>query len=755
MVKPKTGIPSDLLQIAPLIYVAWSDGALTAEEITRIRTRVGERNRHLEQWLNPDKPPTPAQLNELLLAMRAAGRKSRGKFTSLVDFGRFLARNNGADDEGDNTPELRALHEVEQALGVVGAEAMHAILGSDSVPATSIPEVVDAEDLSSFVDAERSDIHRFVFQVLSRRAFDRNAIGDMQDYREHVLQWCHELARMGVASYGYPPQYEGEGNIAKSIYAFETIAYHDLSLLVKFGVHFGLFGGSVIQLGTRKHHEKYLRAIARLELPGCFAMTETGHGSNVRAIKTAASFDIGRDEFVIHTPDRSAWKDYIGNAAMHARMATVFAQLEVNGEDYGVHAFLVPIRDDRGEVLDGITIEDCGRKIGLNGVDNGRIAFDSVRIPRENLLDRFGSVSAGGTYTSPITSASRRFFTMLGTLVAGRISIAAASVSATKLGLHIGTRYAGRRLQFGAEGGAEIPILDYRSIQRELLPRIARTYALDFAIHDTVRMFSKGEDAIREMESRAAVLKAAASEHAAQSLQYARELCGAQGYMWENRIGELRADTDVFTTFEGANNVLLQLVAKGLMTELREQFGEMRVWAAIRFMSARAGTAVAELNPVVTRKNDRDHLRDPDFHSAALRYREGRLLRSVAGRLRRLISEGRDSFDAVNECQDHLLLLARAHGERIAHESFQGRVEACREQRVKALMQQLCTLFALSAIESDRGWYLESGYVEAGKAKAIRDEVNAICSDLRGHLPLLTEGWAIPERYLPPIARND
>ena len=67
--------------------------------------------------------------------------------------------------------------------------------------------------------------------------------------------------------------------------AFETLAFGDLSLLVKCGVQFGLFGGAVLHLGTERHHERYLRDVASLELPGCFAMTETGHGSNVQALR--------------------------------------------------------------------------------------------------------------------------------------------------------------------------------------------------------------------------------------------------------------------------------------------------------------------------------------------------------------------------------------------------------------------------------------------------------------------------------------
>ncbi len=744
-----------LLALSPLIYVAWSDGKLTESEIKRIRQRLSAQapavQQVLDEWLDPATPPSPTKLYGLLEEMRSAGGKQqRKRFKSLAEFGRFLAKRSEKDDEVDDTiPGLRALQEVEEAIGVVGSEALRGILGSgDGASAKTTVAAPTLDDLRSFVDAERRDIRRLVFKLLEREEFDKSGIDSIPAYRERVYEWCRELARRGVGSFGYPVEYEGEGNIPKSIAAFETLAFFDLSLLVKFGVHFGLFGGSVLQLGTTKHHAKYLRAIGSLELPGCFAMTETAHGSNVRDIETIASYDIRTQEFVVISPSRAAWKDYIGNAACDGRMATVFAQLEVNGQQHGVHAFLVPLRDENGKVLPGITIEDDGRKIGLNGVDNGRIAFENVRIPRDNLLNRFGDVSADGKYSSPITSASRRFFTMLGTLVAGRISIAGASCSSAKLGLAIGTHYAVDRRQFGPEGEPEVPIITYRTVQRKLMPAIARTYALDFAVHDTVRVFNDPHPEARDLEMRAAALKALASRHAVDSLQFARELCGGRGYMWDARIGELRADTDIFTTFEGANTVLLQLVAKGLLTDFKEQFEELRIWAAIKHLSGRASTAVTELNPVVTRKTDVEHLRDPDFHANALRFREARLLHTAAARLRALLSSGRDSFEAVNEVQDHLVKLAEAYGERIALESFQQRIGAVRNNAVRESMSNLCALYALSCIEIDRGWFMESGYLEPVKSKAIRAELNAACTRAAESAILFVEGWGIPESYL-------
>ena len=213
-----------------------------------------------------------------------------------------------------------------------------------------------------------------------------------EEYRARVTDWAEELAMSGGTAMGYPAEFGGLGDVRGSIAGFETLAFGDLSLLVKCGVQFGLFGGAVLHLGTMRHHERHLTAIARFELPGCFAMSESDHGSNVQALQTTATYDAATEEFVVHTPTPGARKDYIGNAARDGRLAVVFAQLVSGGEPRGVHALLVPLRDAGGELLPGVSIEDCGPKLGLDGVDNGRIAFDQVRVGRDALLDRYATV---------------------------------------------------------------------------------------------------------------------------------------------------------------------------------------------------------------------------------------------------------------------------------------------------------------------------------------------------------------------------
>ncbi len=607
--------------------------------------------------------------------------------------------------------------------------------------------------MSRLLDGEHAAFRQQVKRLLKDPVFGYEYGLSKETYRQKVFEWCQELARQGLGALSFPKTQGGKNDLGSFMAAFETIALHDLSLAIKFGVQFGLFGGSILNLGTEFHHKKYLQNAGTLELPGCFAMTELGHGSNVRDIETITKYDAETGEFTIHTPTESARKDYIGNAALHGRMATVFSQLELDGEQHGVHAFLVPIRDKNGVEMPGVRIEDCGEKMGLNGVDNGRIWFNNVRIPRENLLNRFAEVNSDAEYSSPIASPSQRFFTMLGTLVGGRISISAAGLSAAKSAVTIAIRYAAKRRQFGSPGEQETLLIDYPVHRRRLLPLLANAYAIDFAQKHLVRQYvERTEKDAREIEVMAAGLKSFSSWNATDTIQVCREACGGKGYLAENRFAALKADSDIFATFEGDNHVLLQLVAKGLLTDYKHQFSDMKLLGLVKYIAGQAGTAVAELNPVVTRLTDASHLRDADFQLNAFQYREKRLLVTAARRIKNRIDDGMDSYEAFVECQSHLVTLALAHVERVVLEQFLKTVDQT-DSGLSKTLKQLCDLFALSRIENDRGWFLENGYVEGNKAKAIRNQVDQLCTELKDDAVHLVNAFGIPDHLLAaPIA---
>ena len=228
----------------------------------------------------------------------------------------------------------------------------------------------------------------------------------LDEARARVLEQMHKLVPTGIPAAGFRVESGGTGDPGMAVTGIEMLAQFDLSLMVKAGVQWGLFGGAIENLGTERHHKKYIPGLINLDIIGCFAMTETGHGSDVQSLETTATYDLATEEFVINSPTPSSRKDYIGGAAAHAQVAAVFAQLITKGENHGVHCFVVPLRDDEGNDLPGITTSDDKHKGGLGAVDNGRIVFDHVRIPRENLLNKYGQVDQGGTYSSPIDSVN-------------------------------------------------------------------------------------------------------------------------------------------------------------------------------------------------------------------------------------------------------------------------------------------------------------------------------------------------------------
>src|SRR4051794_21199957 len=564
----------------------------------------------------------------------------------------------------------------------------------------------------------------------------------MEEHRERVLAWARELSSQGDTAMGYPVRYGGKGAPGMSVTAFETLAMGDLSLLVKCGVQFGLFGGAILHLGTERHHERYLRDVASLELPGCFAMTETGHGSNVQALRTTATYE--ESDFVVHTPDDDARKDYIGNAARDGRMAVVFAQLITGGEQRGVHALLVPIRDERGEACAGVRLEDCGAKLGLNGVDNGRIWFDHVRVPRENLLDKYAQVAEDGTYFSPIENPTRRFFTMIGTLIQGRISVCGASISASKVALTIAVRRALERRQFGAPGEPEALLMDYRTHQRRLLPALAKTYALSFAqlqlvdqLHEAFTREEDNERERRELETLAAGVKAVATWHASETIQSCREACGGAGYLRTSRFASLKADTDVFTTFEGDNTVLLQLAAKNLLTDYKDAVGDLNPLGLAQFVAGQALGLLAERTPI-GKLADGGDLFSRETQLDLFRWRHEHLLESAARRLKRGIDAKRDPFSVLVDCQDHVLEAARSWVDLVVLESFPE----------DPAVDQLRSLYALHTIEAERGYYQEHGRLSGTRSKAVIKAVNQLCADLRPDARALVDAFGVPEAAL-------
>ncbi len=753
-----------VMSLLPLFYVGWADSVLSPSEVKLIKSKINnlsfltnEDRELLTEWSNPAQPPSDGQFKHWVnLMKKGASNLPNTERQSLANLGIEMAKQTAIGEKQLhwNTKETKsALKELEDVFDIGSLEIYRNIFSKEQRD-KEVAEIInqpsfDVAAMTKLLDDDYSEIRNRMRTLLKDPVFQYETLRDKDEYRMKVLNWCKMLANQGFGGIAYGKEYGGQNDMGAYIAVFEMLGYHDSSLAIKFGVQFGLFGGSVQKLGTEKHHKKYLKDIGTLDLAGCFAMTETAHGSNVRELKTTATYDKATDEIIIHTPTEEDGKEYIGNA-LHGRMASVFAQLIVDGEEHGVHAILVPMRDLEGNLLPGIRVEDCGYKLGLNGVDNGRIWFNQVRVPRENLLNKYGDIDEQGRYSSPIENPSKRFFTMLGTLVGGRVSVPRAGLSSAKAGLTIAIKYALKRRQFAPNPREpETLLLDYPTHQRRLMPKLAKAYALDFALSDLAKKYiNSTEEGIREIESLAAGLKSYATWFTTATLQECREACGGKGYLAENRFGDLKADTDIYTTFEGDNTVLMQLVAKGLLSDFRQEFHEGGYLAIMRFLKNQFVTMVAEKNPITVRNDEQEHICDSEFHLIAFKYRERANLVAVGQRMQNLIKKRINPYDAYLRCQNHMMTLAEAYIERIVLESFVEVIKNVEDKSLKKPLKMMCDLYALSTIEKHKGWYLEDGYMEGNKTKAIRKMVDKLCKNLRGEAGFLVDAFAIPDQVL-------
>jgi len=623
---------------------------------------------------------------------------------------------------------------------------------SPLAPQVAQDERVSVTWLSRYLLGRWADVRLATRDVTARPELHKIDGLTLAEHRKRVFGQLRYLVEHDVVHRAFPTYLGGHDDHGGNIAGFEELVTADPSLQIKSGVQWGLFGAAVLHLGTKRHHDALLPGIMNLDIVGAFAMTETGHGSDVANIGTTATYDAATQEFVLHTPYRGAWKDYLGNAAVDGTVAVVFAHLLTNHVDHGVHAFYAPLRDSSGDFLPGVGGDDDGLKGGLNGIDNGRLYFDHLRIPRTNLLNRYGDVAEDGTYSSPIKSPGRRFFTMLGTLVQGRVSLDGASVAATKLALHIAVAYASERRQFS--GGSDVDeevLLDYQQHQRRLIPRIATTYASSFAHEQLLSAFDgvfsgahDSDDDRQDLETLAAAFKALSTWHAIDTLQEAREACGGAGYLAENRLVGLRADLDVYATFEGDNTVLLQLVGKRLLTDYNRKFASAGYGVLARYVAERAtdrAATAAGLRRLAQNMSDRGstarsvgRLRAADSQRALLTDRVETMVTQLAEALRPARNAPKAEAAALfNAHQSALIEAARAHAQLLQWEAFTSALDGVTDAGTHRVLTWLRDLFGLGLVEQNLAWYLVQGRLSTRRAQAVSAYVERLVTRLRPH----------------------
>ncbi|KAI9997196.1 hypothetical protein PInf_000632 [Phytophthora infestans] len=469
-------------------------------------------------------------------------------------------------------------------------------------------------------------------------------------------------------------------------------------------------------LFTDEQQTRWMEMAQQWRMVGCYAQTELGHGSNVRGLETTATYIPDTDEFEIHSPTLTSMKWWPGALARTANFGVVYARLLLDGKDYGVHNFMVQLRDlETHDAIPGVTLGDVGPKIGFNSVDNGYCKFNRVRIPRLNMGMRFATVTEEGKYAKNSDVPQEvLYFTMLQTRM---VFIRSAGINLAKA-CTITIRYSAVRQQ-GYD--ANNP-----RTKEELSNRVD-----DFAASLSEQAKSGDLSLLTVGHVMSCGLKVLTTDLATAGIETARRI--------------LLGDAAQTVTTEGDNLVLSIQTTRALLKILASYQETGKVPEPMTFL------ANIDKLPNAAPRTQKQWL-DPQTYVEAF---EQRFLYQLRTFVQKISTASSVTAGLQNNSMD-TLKLTNSYANLVIVKTFAEAVETpstltseyLSSPAILNVVRLLCHLFALTQLEATAGEFMESGCVFPSDMAIIRANIEELLKLIRPHAVTLVDGFNFSDHML-------
>ena len=467
-------------------------------------------------------------------------------------------------------------------------------------------------------------------------------------------------------------------------------------------LHYEFFLPSLEIQASQAQRDKWLPLCESLEIIGCYAQTELGHGSNVRGIEIEATYDDLKQEFVMNSPTITATKWWSGGLGVACTHALVVARLKIKGQDYGPHAFLVPIRDRRThEPFAGIEVGDIGPKMALAAADNGFLRFDSYRISKECMLNRFARVSETGEYEILDPGAIKILYL---SLIRARSNLVFDAWYPLTMALTISIRYSLIREQFPDPDNPkkEKKILDYQIQQFKLFRVLARLYSLIFfrpylraQYAQAEQKLNAGDDSdLAYLHCIASLYKSYTTYGVVEGIEEARRSCGGHGFMMLSGLPSLYTEYLPAITYDGDNSILTLQAARYFMSLLRKP---REMPEDLRFFSETSKILKGEVGTA-------------EFHQQCFDTAARNKFRRLVAREQVLIAQGGVREKIWNsDLQIEAVEACEAVYYSSVHRFFVRGISEIQDGKIREVIETLRQIFATSELERFHGELVRAG----------------------------------------------